>query len=133
MAEKAGGKYVAEDTANNRNWVNVGVEQVFTWNPQFIFATSSTPLDYSISELMEDDAWSAVQAVKDKHFYQIPAKLDSWDIPGVSCVIGTMYMLHKMYPEHFSAQQLEQEVEEYYNFMFGKTFDAEYFGYDLDA
>lgn len=131
MAEKAGGKYVAEDTANNRNWVNVGVEQVFTWNPQFIFATSSTPLDYSISELMEDDAWSAVQAVKDKHFYQIPAKLDSWDIPGVSCVIGTMYMLHKMYPEHFTADQLEQEVAEYYTFMFGKTFDASYLGYDL--
>jgi len=131
MAEKAGGKYVAEDTANNRNWVNVGVEQVFTWNPQFIFTTSSTPLDYSISELMEDDAWSAVQAVKDKHFYQIPAKLDSWDIPGVSCVIGTMYMLHKMYPEHFTADQLEQEVAEYYTFMFGKTFDVSYLGYDL--
>ena len=65
MAEKAGGKYVAEGTADNRNWVNVGVEQVFTWNPQFIFATSSTPLDYSIGKLLEDDAWSAVEAVKD--------------------------------------------------------------------
>ena len=131
MAEKAGGKYVAENTANNRNWVNVGVEQVFTWNPQFLFATSSTPLDYSIEELMEEDAWSAVEAVKGAHFYQIPAKLDSWDIPGVSCVIGTMYMLHKMYPEHFSQEQLEQEVAEYYEFMFGKNFDAGYLGYDL--
>jgi len=131
MAEKAGGIYVAENTANNRNWVNVGVEQVFTWNPDFIFSTSSTPLDYSIEELLADDAWSAVEAVKDAHFYQIPAKLDSWDIPGVSCVIGTMYMLHKMYPDYFSQQQLEQEVAEYYEFMFGKTFDAAYLGYDL--
>ena len=131
MAEKAGGKYVAEGTADNRNWVNVGVEQVFTWNPQFIFATSSTPLDYSFGKLLEDDAWSAVEAVKDAHFYQIPAKLDSWDIPGVSCVIGTMYMLHKMHPDYFSQEQLEQEVAEYYTFMFGKTFDAAYLGYDL--
>ena len=131
MAEKAGGKYVAENTANNRNWVNVGVEQIFTWNPQFLFATSSTPLDYSIEELMADDAWSAVAAVKENHFHQIPAKLDSWDIPGVSCVIGTMYMLHKMYPEHFSQEQLEQEVTEYYEFMFSKTFDTGYLGYDL--
>ena len=131
MAEKAGGIYVAENTANNRNWVNVGVEQIFAWNPQFLFATSSTPLDYSIEELMEEDAWSAVNAVKDAHFHQIPAKLDSWDIPGVSCVIGTMYMLHKMYPEHFSREQLEQEVVEYYEFMFGTTFDAGYLGYDL--
>lgn len=131
MAEKAGGKYVAGNTANNRNWVNVGVEQVFTWNPQFIFATSSTPLDYSIEELMEDDAWSAVEAVKEAHFHQIPAKLDSWDIPGVSCVIGTMYMLHKMYPEYFTQEQLEQEVAEYYEFMFGRTFESGYLGYDL--
>ena len=131
MAEKAGGIYVAENTANNRNWVNVGVEQVFTWNPDFIFATSSTPLDYSIEELMEDDAWSAVEAVKENHFHQIPAKLDSWDIPGVSCVIGTMYMLNKMYPEHFSQTQLEQEVAEYYEFMFGRTFEESYLGYDL--
>ena len=131
MAEKAGGIYVAENTANNRNWVNVGVEQIFTWNPQFLFATSSTPLDYSIEELMQEDAWSAVAAVKENHFHQIPAKLDSWDIPGVSCVIGTMYMLHKMYPEYFSQEQLEQEVAEYYEFMFGTTFDAGYLGYDL--
>lgn len=131
MAEKAGGKYVAVGTANNRSWVNVGVEQVFAWNPQYIFATSSTPLDYSISELMEDRAWSAVQAVTQGHFYQIPAKRDSWDIPGVSCVLGTMYMLHKLYPERFSREQLEQEVEEYYRFLFGTTFDAGYLGYDL--
>ena len=131
MAEKAGGIYVAENTANNRNWVNVGVEQVFTWNPDFIFATSSTPLDYSIEELMAEDAWSAVDAVKENQFHQIPAKLDSWDIPGVSCVIGTMYMLHKMYPTYFSQEQLAQEVEEYYQFMFDQTFDASYLGYDL--
>ena len=131
MAEKAGGIYVADNTANNRNWVNVGVEQIFTWNPQFVFATSSTPLDYSIEELMVEDARSAVEAVKNGSFYQIPAKLDSWDIPGVSCVLGTMYMLHKMYPEHFSQEQLEQEVAEYYEFMFGKTFDGSYLGYDL--
>ena len=131
MAEKAGGIYVAENTADNRNWVNVGVEQVFTWNPDFIFATSSTPLDYSIEELMEEEAWSAVEAVKKEQFHQIPAKLDSWDIPGVSCVIGTMYMLHKMYPGYFSQDQLEQEVADYYEFMFGKTFDSAYLGYDL--
>ena len=36
-----------------------------------------------------------------------------------------------MYPEHFSREQLEQEVTQYYLFMFGKTFEADYLGYDL--
>ena len=131
MAEKAGGIYVAVNTADNRSWVNVGVEQIFSWDPQVIFATSSTPLEYTIPELMEDNAWSAMAAVQTEQLYQIPAKLDSWDIPGVSCVLGTMYMLHRMYPEHFSREQLEQEVEAYYTFMFGRTFEADYLGYDL--
>jgi hypothetical protein len=36
-----------------------------------------------------------------------------------------------MYPAYFSQEQLEWEVAEYYEFMFGRTFDAGYLGYDL--
>lgn len=132
MIEKAGGIFVAEDTQDNRNWVNVGVEQVFSWDPDFIFLTSSTPLDYTIEDLLNDSSWTAVKAVQEEHIYQIPAKRDSWDIPGISSVIGTMYMLHKMYPHYFSQEQLEEEVSEYYRFMFGKTFTPDQLGYDLD-
>ena len=34
-------------------------------------------------------------------------------------------MLHKMYPEYFPLDKLQVEVDEYYNFMFGRTFDEE--------
>jgi len=70
-------------------------------------------------------------AEKNKNIYVIPAAIDSWDLPGISCVIGTMYMLYKMYPEYFSLQDFQKEIDDYYTFMFGRTFDADYLGYEL--
>lgn len=131
MIEQAGGICVVDEGADH-NWVNVGVEKIFDWNPQYIFCTSSTGLDYTPESLMEDPAWSAVEAVQTGKVIAVPAKLDSWDMPGLSCVLGTMYMLYQMYPSYFTAEQLEAEIDEYYQFMFDKTFDAGYLGYDLN-
>ncbi|MDD3920595.1 MAG: ABC transporter substrate-binding protein [Eubacteriales bacterium] len=133
MIEKAGGIPVSAEVTNNCNWSQVGVEQVFAFDPEYLFLTSSTPLDYSSEELLEDSAWSAMRAVQDGRVYQIPSKIDSWDLPGVVSVIGTMWMLHQMHPEHFSKEQLQQEVDEYYTFLFGKTFDAAYLGYAIEG
>ncbi len=129
MIEKAGGIAVASDIQNDCNWANVGAEKVFGYDPEYIFLTGSTSLDYTAEELLSDPTWSAVQAVADERVYQTPSRLDCWDMPGVVSVIGTMWMLHKMHPDKLSAEELQREIDEYYTFIFGKTFDAEYLGY----
>lgn len=131
MIEKAGGICVA-DTGKDHNWIDVGVETVFSWNPEYLFCTSSTGLDYSVEDILEDSAWSAVTAVKNGNVTVIPSKLDSWDMPGISSFLGTMYMLHTMYPDYFSAEQLQEQIDDYYSFMFGRTFDSEYLGYTME-
>ncbi len=132
MIEKAGGKCVADGVFNDHNWVDVGVETVFEWNPDFLFCTGSTALNYSVDELYKDTSWNSVNAIKSGSVYRIPATSDAWDMPGISCVIGTMYMLHEMYPDYFSAEELQAQIDDYYTFMFGKTFDASYLGYNLE-
>ena len=132
MIEKAGGICVANGVAVDHNWTDVGVETIFNWNPDFIFCTGSTGLDYSTEGIYADPAWSAVSAVAGRHVYRIPAARDAWDMPGISCVLGTMYMLHQMYPNYFSAAELQAQIDDYYCFMFGKTFEANYLGYDME-
>ena len=132
MIEKAGGICVAADTENDARWLDVGVETVFGWDPEYIFCTSSAALDYTVDEVLEDSAWSAMKAVKNGHIAQIPSKLDTWDMPGIAAVLSVFWMLHEMYPEHFDLEELEAEIDEYYEFMFGKTFDPDYLGYELD-
>ncbi len=131
MIEKAGGIPVA-DQGKDHNWIDVGVETVFQWNPEYIFCTSSTALEYTSESLMADSAWSAVKAVKSGNVIDMPARIDSWDMPGLSCILGTMFMMHEMYPEYFTAEELQKEIDEYYTFMFGRTFDADYLGYTLE-
>ena len=133
MIEKAGGICVADSIEADHNWTNVGVETIFEWNPEYLFCTGSTGLEYSVNGLYEDSAWCSLNAVKNSHVYRIPAANDAWDMPGISCVIGTMYMLWRMYPEYFTAEDLQKQIDEYYTLMFGKTFDADYLGYDLES
>jgi ABC-type Fe3+-hydroxamate transport system substrate-binding protein len=133
MIEKAGGISCSDGVENDSNWANVGVEKVFEWNPDYLFCTSSAVLDYTVDTIMEDKTWSAMNAVKNGRLAVIPAKIDSWDLPGIVCCLGTMWMLNRMYPDYFSAGELEAEIEEYYTFMFGQAFDAEVLGYDLDG
>lgn len=124
MIEQAGGICVA-DTGLNHNWVNVGVEKVFSYDPQVLFCTGSTARNYSAESLLNDPAWSALRCVQDGEVYVIPTEKDSWDMPGISCVLGIFYMMRKMYPDYFSASDFEDEVDDYYRFMFGRCFDKE--------
>jgi iron complex transport system substrate-binding protein len=132
MIEKAGGICVADGVGKTHNWMDIGVETIFEWNPDFLFCTGSTALSYSVDGLYEDSSWSSVNAIKNGSVYRIPATYDAWDMPGISCVIGTMYMLHEMYPDYFSAEKLQTQIDDYYTFLFGRTFDASYLGYDLE-
>ena len=131
MIEQAGGICVV-DEGKDHSWINVGTEKIFSWDPDFIFCTSSTALDYSPEILTSDPTWSAVSAVSNRRIFIVPARIDSWDMPGLSCVLGTFFMLHMMYPEYFSAEELQIEIDDYYTFMFGRTFDSDYLGYSLE-
>lgn len=130
MIAKAGGVPVARGIRNDCNWTQAGLETVFALDPAYLFLTSSTPLEYSAEELLADPVWSAMACVRDGRVRQIPARLDSWDLPGVVSVIGTMWMLHQMYPAYLDAEALQREVDEYYTLMFGRTFSAEELGYE---
>ena len=124
MIEKAGGIPVVEE-GTNHNWVDIGIEKVFTYNPDYIFITSSAARNYDIEDLFNNPKYSSLNAVKERNIFEVPTKLDSWDMPGLSCVLGIMYMLHNFYPDLFTIENLEDEVDDYYRFMFGRCFDSE--------
>ena len=63
--------------------------------------------------------------VRNRQIFAMPAEKDPWDLPGLSCMTGTAFMLRKMYPDRFSAEDLEDHADSYYRFMFGRCFDKE--------
>lgn len=129
MIELAGGINAAGDLSATELWPTAGSEQIFAWDPDYIFITGSEDTNYTIEELQKDPAWSALTAVKEGHVYQMPAQKDSWEFPGFVSALGIDYMKSKMYPERMSEEALQQAVDAFYQLSYGRSFSAEEIGY----
>lgn len=129
MLERAGAVNCASDLQATELWPTAGTEQIFKWNPEYIFITGSESAVYGADDLYNDKAWSEVRAVKDRHVYVMPAAEDSWEFPGIVSALGTEYMIHVMYPDLLSEGALEKDVDAFYTVSYGKTFDREELGY----
>ena len=129
MLEMAGGINCARDLEATELWPTAGTEQIFEWDPEYIFITNSESAVYSEKDIMEDPAWSQIKAVKEGHVYTMPAKSDSWEFPGVVSVLGIDYMMSVMHPDLIDDRTLEQNVEEFYKLSYDRTFDRKELGF----
>ena len=129
MLKRAGAVNCAENLKATELWPTAGTEQIFKWNPDYIFITGSESAVYDAEDILKDKSWSEITAVKDGHVYVMPAEADSWEFPGVVSVLGIDYMIHVMYPELLDEEQLENKVNDLYELAYGKTFERKELGY----
>ncbi len=133
MLKRIGAKTLVDGVVGKeeRYWADCGVEKVFELNPEYIFVTSSTVLDYKMGDFYEDSAWSAVSAVKTHSISQIPAKFDSWDMPGPGFILAMYYMMNRLYPDKVPNDMLQEKIDNYYSFLYGRTFTGDEIGYSF--
>lgn len=129
MIQSAGGINPAADVKATELWPTVGVEEIFGWNPDYIFITNSQSATYTAQDILTDPAWSAMKAVRDGHVYVMPAKEDSWEFPGVVSVLGIDYMMRTMYPQLMSDRELAKRVDEFYQLSYDIEIPREKLGY----
>ena len=129
MLEHAGAVNCAAELEAAELWPTAGTEQIFAWNPEYIFLTNSSSSTYSREDIMNDPAWADVKAVKNNHVYLMPSDLDSWEFPGVVSALGIDFMISKMYPDLMTDQQLEENKDEFYQMCYDRTFSREELGY----
>ncbi len=126
MMETVGGVNVAKDVAGEGDFIEVSIEEIVGWNPEIVYVPVFA--SYKVEDILNDPAWQSVQAVKDKKVYQFPSKLEPWDYPTPSVCLGLAWLIHNVYPELYTADQLLQDSQEYYNMVYGQTFTAEQLG-----
>jgi iron complex transport system substrate-binding protein len=78
---------------------------------------------------MADPAWANLTAVKERQIYFVPSVEDSWEFPGVSSALGSLWMLSVMYPDKFSREQLEAQAKEFYKKVYNLDVTPELLGY----
>jgi len=128
MLETAGAVNCASDLKATELWPAAGAEQIFKWDPDYIFITGSEGAVYTAEDIYSDPAWSELKAVKNGHVLMIPSERDSWEFPGVISALGIDYMMSVMYPDLMSESELEKNVSEFYELAYGKVYSKK----DLD-
>jgi len=129
MIETAGGINSAKDVESIEIWPVVGMETIFGWNPDFIFITNNSSSRYNVETLMTDPAWANMTAVKERHVYLVPSDKDSWEFPGVSSALGSLWMLSVMYPDKFGREQIDALAREFYKKVYNLDVTPELLGY----
>ncbi|NLM20768.1 MAG: ABC transporter substrate-binding protein, partial [Peptococcaceae bacterium] len=125
----AGGINLAKDIVSEETWPTVGTEQIFSWDPDYIFCVNSSQATYSPEELKADASFANLKAVKNDQIAIVPSDQDLWDFPGVQSCLGVLWMLNQMYPDLYSEADLIKDIDAFYNLAYGMTFDREWLGY----
>lgn len=119
LIEMAGGENVAGDIKGG--WVNVDMEQIMKWNPDFILVVkygNTTP-----ETILQDPRWKEIKAVKDGKVIWFPAPLDiSWDYPSPQACLGLVWLAKTLHPELFPDLNPLKEADEFYKEFYGRSF-----------
>ena len=120
-ATAAGGINVAQDLDADNSNATISMEQVYEWNPDVIYITNFTPTQPEdiYNNAIGGDDWSTVKAVQNGCVYKLPLGSYRTYTPGTDTPLTLLWMAKTMYPDLFADIDLEQEVKDYYNEIYG--------------
>ncbi|MCL2358036.1 MAG: ABC transporter substrate-binding protein [Defluviitaleaceae bacterium] len=102
-------------------YVEVNIEEILAWNPEYIFITAFGGLQPE--EILTDPRFAQVQAVINGNVFKFPTALDWWDTPSAAVSLGLMWATHIMHPELITAEELDAATATLYDLTFGTDFD----------
>lgn len=111
----AGAKNVADVEAKAGSGMSkVSMEQVIQWNPDVIISWGDKR-GGAFSQILEDENWSNIQAVKDERVYVMPNSPYSWldRPPSVNRFLGIQWVANLLYPEEYNIDIVETTKEFY--------------------
>jgi len=125
LIDLAGGQSVSAEIEGS-GWTEISMEQVLLWNPEVIFYVQYST--YDITEFINNAQWKDIQAVKDQKIYKVPSKIDEWDTPVHTSILGALWMTSKLHPNLYSEENMIKDVEGYYQKFYGLTVTADELG-----
>ena len=121
----AGGRNVAAneegESTPGHGWFKISPEQLIKWNPDIIVVTQYAP-GISPEQILADERFQGLNAVKNKQVFWFPSKLNSWDNPTPQAALGIKWLAKKIHPDKFQNINIEKETDDFFMMFYGKTF-----------
>ena len=127
MIANGGGVNVADEKEGDGFWPEVGVEQVFAWDPDYILISQTA--DYGVEDILDDSAWSDLKAVKNNNVFKIPGSLHHWENPGMGTALGTLWAAKTFFPGTYSDKKFDKTVKDFYKRIYNIDVTREIIGY----
>ncbi len=125
LIELAGGRNVSAgekgEATPGHGWFTISPEQLIKWNPDLIVVTQYAP-GITPEQILADERFRGLNAVKNKQVFWFPSKLCSWDNPSPQAVLGIKWLAQKIHPDKFRDMNLERETNDFFMMLYGKTF-----------
>ncbi len=107
----AGGNNVAAGLDGDY-WTEVSYETILTWNPDVIVIPCGA--SYTKEDILGDGNLADVAAVKNGAVYQMPQKIEEWDSPVPSGILGILWMTSVLHEDVYPFETLQFDVAAYY-------------------
>ena len=107
--------------AGVNNVAEVSMEQIMSWNPEYIFITNFTTVqpDDLLGNKIEGQDWSQIKAVKDGNVYKNPLGTYRWFTPTSDSALMLKWVAQKVYPDYYNSYDIVQEVKDHYQTYYG--------------
>ena len=111
----AGGENVSEELTDGY-WTAVSAEQLAAWNPEYIFGVSYA--EYDLESFTDNQAFAQVEAVKNNRVLTFPSRIEAWDYPTPSSILGILWLTSTLHPDLYPAEEYRKEAAEFYQKFF---------------
>ena len=124
MINELGANPLWTESNQGGGWVEVNIEQIINWDPDYFFLINYEGNGPSVVEsIINDPLWQNISAIKMNQIYSFGYDFLSWDQPDPRWILGYSWMASKLYPEHVTSETVSDIVH---------TFYADFYGFDED-
>ena len=125
IIELAGGRNVAlsdnDEIMLGERWIEISPEHIVRWNPEIIvvvpYVADTTP-----EEILKDERFQGVNAVKNGQVFWFPSNLIPWDYPSPQAILGIEWLAKKLHPQLFADLDVMDEANKFFNMLYGVTY-----------
>lgn len=117
MITLAGGKNVSQKTKGF--FISISREQLFAWSPDIILCSDRLP--QKEMDRLNSPEFFNIPAQKRHNIFRIPGET-YWDFPSPLAMAGVLWMSSKIHPQAYKESVVQQEIEQFYNIIFGEGF-----------
>jgi iron complex transport system substrate-binding protein len=125
LIELCGGENVAaqlQGKLDGHGWLEIPAEQLITWDPEVILVVQYSGA--KPEDILKDNRFRNIQAVKDKKVYRFPSQLNPWDYPSPQAVLGVKWLAATLHSDRFKDVDMQAEADGFFNRFYGKSFTS---------